>query len=145
VPEDDVYEAGVTWVEGLQFVAHGERSGATIVLDGAAQHGGLDRGARPMEALLLSLASCTGMDVISILRKKRQVVTGFWVHARGIRAEEHPKRFVRIELEYVVRGRDVSEAAVARSIELSKTKYCGVTASLNAEIVHSYRIETEQG
>jgi putative redox protein len=143
VPEDAVYKAEVTWVEGLQFVGHGEVSGATFVLDGAPEDGGANRGARPMEALLISLASCTGMDAISILRKKRQEVTGFRVHARGIRADEHPRRYVRIELEYVVRGRDISEVAVARSIELSQTKYCGVTASLNAEIVHTYRIEPE--
>jgi putative redox protein len=143
VPEESVYEAEVTWVEGLQFVGHGEVSGTTIVLDGAPEHGGSSRGARPMEALLISLAGCTGMDVISILRKKRQKVTGFWVNARGMRADEHPRRYVRIELEYVVRGRDVSEAAVARSIELSQTKYCAVTGSLNAEMVHTYRIEPE--
>jgi putative redox protein len=96
-----------------------------------------------MEALLLSLAGCTGMDVVSVLRKKRQHVTGFYVRVSGTRATEHPKRYVRIKLEYVVRGHDVSEHAVARAIELSQSKYCGVTASLNSEIVTSFRIEEE--
>jgi len=140
---DDTYSAQVTWVEGLQFVARAEASGHAIVLDGAAEHGGLESGARPMEALLLSLGGCTGMDVISVLLKKRQHVTGFRVNVKGIRAEEHPRRYVRIELEFVVRGRGVAAQAVERAIELSQTKYCGVTASLNSEIVHTYRIEEE--
>ena len=135
--------AQVTWTEGMQFVARGNGSGSAFVLDGEAEHGGMGSGVRPMEALLISLASCTGMDVISILHKKKQRVTGFKVNVQGVRAEEHPKRYVRIELEYVVRGWDISKQAVARSIELSQTKYCGVTASLNSEIVSTFRIEQE--
>ncbi len=141
--QDDIVRARVTWTEGLQFVAQGERSGAAFIMDSATEHGGLGSGVRPMEALLLSLAGCTGMDVISILQKKRQRVTGFRVNVRGIRAEEHPRRYVRIELEYVVRGWNISAEAVARSIELSQTKYCSVSATLNAELVHTYRIEQE--
>lgn len=144
VASDDAYGAKLTWTEGLQFVGQAVVSGAAIVLDGAPEHGGLGSGVRPMESLLISLASCTGMDVVSILRKKRQRVTGFCVNVRGFRAEEHPRRYVRIELEYIVRGWDISERAVARSIELSQTKYCGVTASLNSEITHAFRIEQEQ-
>ena len=140
---EGVYEGQVTWVEGLQFVARGLGSKAAFILDGEAAHGGLDSGVRPMEALLLSLAGCTGMDVVSVLRKKRQHVTAFHVNVSGIRATEHPKRYVRIDLEYVVRGYDISERAVTRAIELSQSKYCGVTASLNSEIVTSFRIEAE--
>ncbi|MEA3406759.1 MAG: OsmC family protein [Chloroflexota bacterium] len=141
--EDNAYKADVTMVEGLQFVARGAQSGVAIVLDGEEEHGGLERGIRPMECLLISLASCTGMDVISILRKKRQEVTDFCVKVEGIRADEHPKRYERITLHYIVRGHNVSEKAVARSIELSQTKYCGVTASLNSEIDYDYTIHPE--
>ncbi len=141
--EQGVMEAQATWVEGLQFVGHANGSNAAIVLDGAPEVGGSGTGLKPAEALLVSLASCTAMDVISILQKKRQQVTGFRVVARAQRAEEHPKRFTRIELEFIVRGRDVAPEAVARSIELSQTRYCSVTASLNGEIVASYRIEPE--
>ena len=143
VSAEGVYQGQVTWVEGLQFVARGLSSKAAFVLDGDAAHGGLDSGVRPMEALLLSLAGCTGMDVISVLRKKRQRVTGFHVSVSGTRAAEHPKRYVRIDLEFVIRGYDISERAVVRAIELSQGKYCGVTASLNSEIVTSFRIEEE--
>jgi putative redox protein len=96
-----------------------------------------------MTALLLSLASCTGMDIISILRKKQQRVTAFHINIKAEQAEQYPKRFLRIELECVVRGYDVAPNAVARSIELSQTKYCGAVASLKPEIVFTYRIEEE--
>ena len=142
--ESSTYACRVDWTHGLQFVGEAETSGVAFVLDGSPEHGGDGTGVLPLEALLISLASCTGMDVISILQKKRQKVTGFAVTVRGTRAAEHPRRYEHIELEYVVRGRDVSEQAVARSIELSQGKYCGVTASLNAEISHTYRIEQEQ-
>lgn len=132
-----------TWVEGLQFVAVGEGSGSAFVLDGSATAGGGNGGMRPTEALLSALAACTSMDVVSILRKKRQRITGFEVHATGQRADEHPRRFLRIALDFVVRGVDVDPAAVERSIQLSHDKYCGVTASLNAEVVTSFRIENE--
>ena len=144
MPDDSVYECRATWTQGLQFVGEGKTSAVAFVLDGSPEHGGGGTSVRPMEALLVSLASCTGMDVISILKKKRQAVTGFLVNASGTRADEHPRRYVRIELEFVVRGWDVSEQAVARSIELSRKKYCGVTPSLNSEIVYKFRIEQEQ-
>jgi len=143
VPADSSLSAEVTWGDGLQFVARGDTPCAAFVLDGSPQHGGRNSGVRPMEALLISLASCTGMDMVSILRKRRQRVTGFRVRARGIQAKEHPRRFVHIELEYLVRGRGISEQAVARSIELSQTRYRGVTVSLSAEVTSSYVIELE--
>lgn len=141
--DDRINSVEVKWIDGLRFVAYAEHSGSSMVMDGAAANGGRDSAVRPMEALLVSLAGCTGMDVISILQKKRQQVTGLQMNVRGTRADEHPRRYVRIELEYVVRGHDVQEQAVIRAIELSQEKYCGVTASLNAEIVHSFRIEAE--
>ena len=141
---DGEYRAEAVWVQGLQFVGRAEGSESAFVLDGLRDHGGLESGVRPMEALLISLASCTGLDVISILQKKRQRVTAFQVQVTGVRADEHPRRYVRIELAFIVRGWDVDEAAVARSIELSQTKYCGVTASLSCEVTSRYHIEPEQ-
>ncbi|MGI6375836.1 MAG: OsmC family protein [Anaerolineae bacterium] len=132
--------AQVKWIEGLQFVAQASDSHAAFVMDGSADHGGLDSGVRPMEALLLSLAGCSAMDVISVMLKKRQDVRGFRVLATGERAEEHPRRWTKIHLEYVFTGVGLSGDAAARSIELSLTKYCGVTASLNSEISSSYRL-----
>ncbi len=104
--------------------------------------GGQDSGFSPMEMLLVGLAGCTGMDVLSILRKKRQDVTGYEVHVQGIRADNHPKVFVEINVEHLVTGHNIQPAAVARAIELSETRYCGASAMLGkvARIKNTYRI-----
>jgi putative redox protein len=138
--EKHPYGAALTWTSGLQFVGTAGGSNHAIVIDGSPDVGGADTGMRPMETLLLGLGGCTGMDVISILQKKRVNVTGFEVRLNGERAKEYPKRYERITLEFVIKGRNVSEEAVKRAIELSQTKYCGATASLNADISYTYRI-----
>jgi putative redox protein len=123
--------------DGLRFQAQ-VGSGHRLVLDSAAG----DAGPRPAELVPLALAACTAMDVISILRKKRQPVTGYEVRAAGEQAAEPPNAFTRIEVEHLVEG-DVDPRAVRRAIELSATKYCSVGASLSggtAEIHHRYRL-----
>ena len=101
--------------------------------------------ATPMELLLIALGSCTAVDVISILKKKRQQVTDYRVEVSGERREEHPHRYTRLDVKHSVRGHAVSEQAVARAIELSDTKYCSVAATLrgSAEIVTSFEIVEE--
>jgi putative redox protein len=103
--------------------------------------------ATPMELLLLALGSCTAVDVISILRKKRERVTGYHVEVRGERRAEHPRKYTRFDVRHVVSGRGVSEKAVAQAIELSETKYCSVAATLSpgAEIVSSFEIREDAG
>ena len=120
-------------------------SGHEVVMDAAPEVGGQDRGARPMELLLAGLAGCTGMDVVSILRKMRQEVTGYEVRVRGERAEEHPRVYTEIVVEHVVRGRGLIEAHVARAVELSATRYCPASAMLEkaARIEHRYAIVDE--
>ena len=100
----------------------------------------------PMELLLVALGGCTGADVISILRKKREQVTEYRVEVRAERREEYPKSFRRMEVRHILRGRGLSRAAVEQAIELSNTKYCGVSASLRptVEIVNSYEIHEEE-
>ena len=117
-------------------------SGHTVAMDATADLGGTDGGSTPMELLLVALAGCTGMDVISILRKKRQQVTGYEVLVHGVRAEEHPKVYTQVTVEHVVTGHSVDPAAVARAIGLSETKYCGVSKTLEktARIETTYRI-----
>lgn len=138
-------KAQVTWVgPGLRLV--GEADGPAIVLDHTLS--GEDReetGPRPVRLLLMGLCGCTGMDVTSILRKKRQPFTGLQVKATAERAEEHPKVYTEIHLEFVVTGKDVDPQAVERSIELSQTKYCPASAMLSkaVEITTSYRIVEE--
>ena len=99
----------------------------------------------PLEMLLVALGGCTGADVISILHKKREQVTGYHIEVRGERREEHPKSFRRIEVKHVIRGKGVSKEAVERAIQLSNEKYCSVAATLRptAEIVPIYEIVEE--
>ena len=98
--------------------------------------------ATPMELLLVALGGCTAVDVVSILKKKRQQVSDYRVEVRGTRRDEHPRAFTRIEVRHVVSGRGVSEAAVASAVELSETKYCSVAATLRpgVEIVTTYEV-----
>jgi len=98
-----------------------------------------------MELLLIALGSCTGVDVISILKKKRQKVTDYRIEVSGERREDFPRSYTRLNVKHVVRGRHLSEQAVARAIQLSDQKYCSVAATLRgtAEIVTSYEIVEE--
>jgi len=102
--------------------------------------------ATPMELLLIALGSCTGVDVISILKKKRQQVTDYRIEVSGERREEFPRSYTRLYVKHIVRGRGVSDQAVAGAIELSDTKYCSVAATLrgSAEIVTTYEIVEEE-
>jgi putative redox protein len=117
-------------------------SGHHLTLDAAEHAGGQNAGFRPMELLLVGLAGCTGMDVLTILRKKRQDVTAYEVHVTGIRAEEHPMVFVEITVEHIVTGHNVQPEAVARAIQLSEQRYCGAGAMLGkvAHLTHTFRL-----
>lgn len=126
---------------GLQFVCE-SLSGHAIVLDGPPDVGGEDTGMRPTELLLVALGGCSGMDVASVLKKKRQNFTGLSVNVSGTKAESHPRRFTGIDVEFVVTGKGVQESAVQRAIKLSMEKYCSVKATIDPEvrINTSYRI-----
>jgi len=117
-------------------------SGHHVTLDAAEHGGGENLGFRPMELLLVGLAGCTGMDVISILRKKREPVTAYEVHVTGVRAEEHPMVFVEITVQHIVTGHHIQPEAVARAIQLSEERYCGAGAMLGkvAHLTHTYRV-----
>ena len=99
----------------------------------------------PMELLLVALGSCTAVDVIAILQKKREQVKDYRVEVRGERRDEHPRSYKRMEVRHILRGTNISEKAVAQAIELSERKYCSVAATLRptAEIVSSYEIIEE--
>jgi putative redox protein len=122
-------EASVKWNGKISFTGSAG-SGFSIPLDSSKDSGGDDQGFRPLELLLVGLAGCTAMDVISILVKKRQNVTSFDVKVHADRAADHPKIFTHIVVEYIVGGTGVDPAAVERAVELSKTKYCSANAML---------------
>ncbi|MEW6068004.1 MAG: OsmC family protein [Nitrospirota bacterium] len=134
----------VTYVKGLQFVGE-TSSGHAMVMDSHPEFGGHNTGPSPMELLLLGIGGCSGMDIVSILKKKRQELTGLEVILKGEQAENHPKKFTRINLELIIRGKNISEDAVERAIDLSMNKYCSVKATIegSAKINFSYRVIQE--
>ncbi len=132
----------VKQLRGITFAAKAS-SNHWIVMDGPSEFGGSDAGTRPKELLLMALGGCTGSDVASILQKKRVELDGFEIHLTANETEDHPKVFSSIHIEYVFSGKGILEKDVEHAIELSQTKYCGVTAMLNkaVQITHSYHIE----
>lgn len=138
-------KAVVKQLEGITFAG---KTGSKnwVMMDGPENFGGSDAAIRPKELLLLSLGGCTGSDVASILQKKRVKLDGFEIHLNAEMTDEHPKVYTKIHVEYVFYGSDVKEKDVERAIELSMTKYCGVTAMLSKamEITHSFRIEASK-
>ena len=135
-------KAVVKQLEGITFAGKAG-SNNWVMMDGPADFGGSGAAIRPKELLLLSLGGCTGSDVASILQKKRVKLDGFEMNIEADMSEDHPKVYTKINIEYVFYGKDIKEADVERAIELSQTKYCGVTAMLQKamEITHSFRIE----
>ncbi len=133
--------AKVKWVDGLQFVGE-SGTGHAIVMDGDKEVGGNNTGMRPMELLLIGLGGCSGMDIASILQKKKQQVADIEIHIKGQKADTYPKKFTDIEIEFIVSGKDLTEDAVKRAVELSMEKYCSVKATLEgtAKINFNYRI-----
>lgn len=122
-------QARVDWKGRMSFVGIAD-SGFKTQLDAKEEVGGEGKGFIPLELMALSLAGCTAMDVISILKKKRQDVTDFEVRVDADRAEEHPKVFTRTRIDYLVTGHSVDEKAVVRAIELTAERYCPAQAML---------------
>ena len=134
-------KARVKWIENVTFLAE-SGSGHGQVLDGAPEAGGSNLGARPMELLLMGLGGCTAVDIVLILRRGREKVTDCVVELEAERAETDPKIFTRIHIRYVVTGRKLSEAKVARAVKLSAEKYCSASAIMakSAEITHDWTV-----
>lgn len=134
-------DASVTWNGNMKFTGT-SGTGFTLPLDSDAGAGGSDSGFRPLELMAISLAGCTAMDVISILRKKQQDVTDFQVNVHADQQELHPHVFTLVNVEYRVTGRGIDPKAVERAIELSTTKYCPANTMLAkaVQINHNYQI-----
>jgi putative redox protein len=142
---DAPYSASVTLDHEMTFVGR-TGSGYALPLAPPPADGSAPVAPSPMEMVLLALAGCTGMDVIAILRKMRQDVTGYEVRVRGDeRAPDHPRIYTRVTVEHIVRGRALTDASVARAVELSATRYCPVSAMLgrSAVVTHTHTIVEE--
>ena len=134
-------KAEVYLVKGISFVGKAD-SNHWVAMDGPPEFGGVAAGSRPLELLLIGLAGCTGMDVVSILAKKRLPLDEFRVDVEAERAPDHPKVFTEIKISYYFRGDGLTDEDVVQAIELSQEKYCSVSAMLSraAKISYEYTI-----
>ena len=116
-------------------------TGNAIQMDGSPKIGGQNLGARPMEVLLMSLAGCSSIDVLSILKKMKQDVTGYDVEVTAERRDEVPSIFTKIHIKFIVKGNDLDEAKVNRAAQLSAEKYCSVSKILEPTAEITWNVE----
>ena len=137
-------KARVKWVEQVSFLGETESSHA-VLMDGSPAAGGRNLGPLPMEMLLLGAGGCTSFDVVSILKKSRQVISDCYVELEAERAETDPKVFTKIHMHFVVKGKDVKPEAVEKAIKLSAEKYCSASIMLGATaaITHDFEVIQE--
>lgn len=133
----------VKWLEKFQFVGI-DSTRHSVVLSSPDEENGI--GMKPSDLLLVALGGCTAYDVVNILAKKRQPLTGLEIEVAGEQQPEPPWKFTRIHLTYRLRGRGLDEKAVRDAIELSKNRYCSVSASLSetTEVTYTYILEEEK-
>jgi putative redox protein len=138
--------ATVRWTSAMQFSGAGA-AGTTITMDARPEHGGGGAGPSPMETMLLALGGCTGIDVVSVLQKMRAPLEALEIRIAAERAEEHPRVFTSIALEYTFVGAGLQPDQVNRAVELSQTRYCSVSAMLRqvAALTYAWRIVREPG
>ena len=135
----------VEWKENYRLEAKNEK-GITVNFDAPKEHGGEETALSPMENVLASLAACSSFHVLTILKKKRQTISGYSVEATAERREDHPPRvFTKIHLKYTVKGQNISPQAVESAIKLSEEKYCAVGGMLQRAVLitSSFEIMSE--
>ena len=131
-------ETKVSWKGKLAFQGQTE-AGHQIFMDAKPDAGGEGKGPSPMELVLIALAGCTAMDIVVIIRKKRVDLQGLNIKVDGERASEHPKYFTKINVEYNFEGKNLKEEDIKQAVELSRDKYCSVSAMLKEKAQISYR------
>ncbi|MBA4496576.1 OsmC family protein [Paenactinomyces guangxiensis] len=135
-------KVNIYWKGSMHFATK-TPSGHTISLDAAQEVGGENLGPRPTEILLSAVGTCSGIDIVDILKKMRLQVDSFAMEVSGERAEDHPRRFTRVHIHYQLEG-NLPEEKVRRAVQLSVEKYCSVSNSLNAEITSSFEINGQR-
>jgi len=130
----------IKWVEGMMFLGESE-SGHAVVLDGPPEIGGKNMGVRPMEMLLLGMGGCTSIDVMQILQKGRQNITDCVAEISAERVDTIPKVFSKIHVHFVITGKNLKEAVVARAVKLSAEKYCSASIMLEKAVTISHDFE----
>lgn len=129
------------WLNGLAFEA--EVDGHKIYMDSSMEHGGKNTGPRPKPLMMVALAGCTGMDVAAILQKMKEEIESFSVEVEGDITEEHPKRFEGMKVIYRLKGKNVNRKNVEKAVNLSTTRYCGVSANYEKAFPISHEIIIE--
>lgn len=137
------HQVKVNWLENMAFKA--DMDGHEIILDAAEKAGGENRGPRPKPLMLTSLAGCTGMDVVSILKKMKVEVDDFNIIVEGDVSDEHPKQYTKMHVIYEFKGKDLPMKKLEKAVSLSDEKYCGVSALYKKaiELTHEVRVVTE--
>jgi putative redox protein len=131
-------QASVVWKDGMAFEAH--LDGFNFFIDADETVGGQNKGPKPKGLTLVSLAGCTAMDVISILKKMRVSVDSFEVAIDGVIAQEHPRKFLELVIKYIFKGTDLPLGKIENAITLSMENYCGVSATLRPTVKLSHQI-----
>ena len=128
----------INWKKGMAFEAdvHGHK----IIMDATPESGGENKGPRPKPLMMVSLAGCTGMDVVSLLKKMRVDIEDLSIRVEGEITEEHPKHFTGMHIIYEFKGKNLPMDKLKKSIELSQEKYCGVSASYKKAMQVTYEI-----
>ena len=137
------YEANVRWAGRMTFVG---KAGTNhlVPMDTTPDSGGDNSATKPLELLLVALGGCTGMDIVPLFKKMRQDVTAVELNITADRSEEHPHVYTRIDIEYVVTGRNLEEEKVKRAVDLSQERYCSVSAMLKKSCPVNYTIRVVQ-
>ena len=134
----------IKWMQDVSFKGKSE-SGHEAILDGPEELGGKDLGMRPMEMMLIGMGGCTSFDVVTILKRSRQQITGCIAEIEAVRADAIPKVFTSIHIHFLIKGIDLQKKAVERAVELSANKYCSATIMLgkSVKITHDFVINEE--
>jgi putative redox protein len=131
-------QASVVWKDGMAFEAH--LDGFNFFIDADKTVGGQNKGPKPKGLTLVSLAGCTAMDVISILKKMRVSVDSFEVAIDGVIAQEHPRKLLELVIKYIFKGMDLPLGKIKKAITLSLENYCGISATLRPSVKFSHQI-----
>jgi putative redox protein len=128
----------LVWSDGMSFTA--DIGGYKIILDSDPEFGGQKKGPKPKPLMMVALAGCTGMDVVSLLKKMRVDFSTFNVRVEGDLSEEHPKKFEKMKIIYELSGNSIDRTKVEKAVALSQEKYCGVSVSYRASMDISHEI-----
>ena len=134
----------IKWMQDVSFKGKSE-SGHEVILDGPEELGGKSLGMRPMEMMLIGMGGCTSFDVVTILKRSRQQITGCIAEIEAVRADAIPKVFTSIHIHFLIKGIDLQKKAVERAVELSANKYCSASIMLgkSVKITHDFVISEE--